>query len=124
MEKKAKKLFKEASAKLNEANKELFRPKEDIVSYLVCKNAQFAIENYLKGYLLKNGIDPENYKTVDSLFKQCVLINKGFEKFDLTGFECKSYNMDSAYCSEVSKVSSCFDIADNLDTFLRREKII
>lgn len=124
METKAKKLFDAATAKLNEANKELFRPKEDIVSFLVCKNAQFAIENFLKGFLLKNGIDPENYKTVDSLYKQCVLINKGFEKVDLSEFDCKSYDMDSAYCSEVTKVNNCFDIADSLDTFLRQEKII
>jgi len=124
METKAKKLFEEATSKLNEANKELFRPKEDIVSYLVCKNAQVAIENYLKGFLLKNGVNPESHKTVDSLYKECIKINKGFEKVDLTEIECKSYNMDSAYCSSVSKVSTCFDIADSLDTFLRREKII
>ncbi len=41
--------------KLNEASNELYRPEEDVVSYLVCKNSQYAIENYLKGFLLKNG---------------------------------------------------------------------
>ena len=48
---KSKDHFASAQEKLNEAKKELFRPEEDLVSYLVCKNSQHAIENYLKGYL-------------------------------------------------------------------------
>ena len=124
METKAKKLFEDAVDKLNKANKELYRPEEDIVSYSVCKNSQRAIENYLKGYLLKSGIDPTSFKTIKSLYDQCVKVNKNFEKIDLSDFECKSFNTDDVYCNEVSKVSSCFDIADSLDTLLRREKII
>lgn len=124
MKDKANKLFTDASKKLNEANKELFKPKEDLVTYMVCKNAQFAIENYLKGFLLQNGVNPAKYKTVESLYQQCIKLNKKFEEIDLSDFNCKSHDLDSRYCNEVSKVSNCFDIADNLDTFLRREKII
>ena len=124
MNDKAKKLFDDAIEKLNEANEELFRPKEDIVSYVVCKNSQFAVENYLKGFLLQNGVDPSNFKTIDSLYEKCKSINKNFEKVDLSDFECRSHKMDSRYCNEVSKVSNCFNIADSLDTFLRKEQII
>ena len=124
MKVKATKLFEEAIEKLHEANEELFRPEEDIVTYSVCKNAQYAIENYLKGFLLQSGIDTTGYKTIEALFEQCKKINPDFEKVDLTDFECKSHKLDSRYCSEVSKVSNCFDIADSLDTFLRKEKII
>ena len=124
METKAKQLFKDASEKLDEANKELYRPEEDVVSYLVCKNSQYVIENYLKGFLLKNGVDPNKYETVDSLYKQCIIINKDFKKVDLSAFNCKSQNMNAAYCEEVSKVNTWFDIANSLDTFLREQKII
>ncbi|MGB5364132.1 MAG: HEPN domain-containing protein [Aureibaculum sp.] len=124
MKDKANKLFTDASKKLNEANEELFKPKEDLVTYMVCKNAQFAIENYLKGFLLQNGVNPAKYKTVESLHQQCIKLNNKFEEVDLSDFNCKSHDLDSRYCNEVSKVSNCFDIADNLDTFLRREKII
>ncbi|MDO5970045.1 HEPN domain-containing protein [Flavivirga aquimarina] len=124
MENEAIKHFLNASQKLDQANKELFKPEEDIVSYLVCKNSQYAIENYLKGYLIKNNVDPSNYKTIDSLYKQCIIINKKFEKIDLSDFNCSTKNTESVYCNKISKVSSCFEIADNLDTFLRREKII
>jgi len=124
MKRKANKLFKEAIERLNEANDELFRPKEDVVTYLVCKNSQYAIENYLRGYLYKNGIDASNYKTIDSLYQQCKVINKKFEDVNLSDFQCKIYDTDTRFCNEVSKVNTCFDIADSLDTFLRREKII
>ena len=124
MKYKATKLFDLAIEKLNEANKELKKPKEDVVTYAVCKNAQYAIENYLKGFLLTNGVDPGNLKTIESLYEACKKINSKFEQVDLSEFNCKSGNLDSRYCSEVSKVSSCFDAADYLDTLLRREKII
>lgn len=124
MKAKANKLFDEAVEKLNEASEELFRPEEDVVTYAICKNAQFAIENYLKGFLLNNGKDPCNYKTIESLYEQCKMINGKFKEIDLSSFDCKSFEIDSRYCNEVSKVSNCFDIADNLDTFFRREKII
>ena len=124
MEDSANKLFDNAIEKLNEANEELLKPKEDVVSYLVCKNAQHAIENYLKGYLLQNGIDPNHYRTIDSLYKHCKKINKNFKEINLSDFDCKSYKMDSRHCDEVSKVGNCFEIADKLDTFLRQEKVI
>lgn len=124
MENNAHKLFDEAIEKLNEANEELFRPEEDIVSPLVCKNAQNAIENYLKGFLIQNGVETSHFKTIDSLYERCKMINKNFEKVDLSEFNCKSQNMDSKYCEEVSIVSNCYTIADKLDTFLREEKII
>jgi len=124
MKKNASKMFKLATEQLNEANDELFRPKEDVVSYLVCKNSQHAIENYLRGYLYEHGVDASVYITIDSLYKQCKLINKKFENVDLSDFRCKIYDTDTRYCNEVSKVNNCFNVADSLDTFLRREKII
>lgn len=124
MKDKVNKLFDEAIEKLNKAREELFRPEEDLVSFSVCKNSQYAIENFLTGYLLQNGIDPSRYKTIDSLFEECKTINKKFEEIDLCDIECKNHNIDSRYCIDASKVCSCFNIADSLDTFLRQEKII
>lgn len=124
MEAKSNKFFDHAIKKLNEANQELFRPEEDMVSFLVCNNSQYAIENYLKGYLLQNGVPPDNYKSIEVLFEECKAINKNFEKVDLTFFECKTHSTNSRNCNEAAKVSKCLQIAENLDTFLRKEKII
>jgi HEPN domain-containing protein len=68
--------FKEAAKKLTEAKNELFKPAEDFVSYSVCKNSQFAIENYLKGYLISNNVKIEGNETIESLFNKCVSIDE------------------------------------------------
>ena len=117
-------LFDEAAFKLNQANQELYRPEEDVVTYLVCQNAHIAIENYLKGFLMLNDIDTTNLNTVDALYEQCKSVNNKFEEVNLAGFNCTSQEAESRFCNASSKVSRCFEIADSLDTFLRREKVI
>jgi len=124
MKEKALTLFKDAFEKLDQANTEISRPEEDIVSYLVCKNAQVAIENYLKGFLFQNGLDASNYSTIDALFEQCKRINTKFEKIKLSTINCKSEEFNTAYCNDITRVSNCFNIANDLDTFLREEEII
>ena len=124
MKDKANAYLESAAENLKNANSELFRPEEDVVSFSVCKNAQFAIDNYLRGYLFTNKIDASQFETIKELYEQCKKINKGFKKIDLSGFNCASSKIDSKYCNEVSKVSHCYTTADNLDAFLRNEKII
>ncbi|WP_370477747.1 hypothetical protein [Tamlana flava] len=118
------KFFLSAEKRLNQARKELYRPEEDIVSYLVCKNAQHAIENYLRGYLLKHDVETDEAETIESLYEQCKRVNKKFAKVKLTGFNCKAENTDDKFCNDVSKVSNCHMIADSLHHFLREEKVI
>ena len=120
----AKKLYEEAVQKLKEANDELCRPEEDVVSPLVCSNSQHAIVNYLMGYLIENGKEAEKGDSIDSLYEQCKSINKLFEEVHLSGFDCNSHKDESRFCNDSSKFSRCFDIADSLDTFMRREKMI
>lgn len=121
---KANVLFDDAAKMLNEANLELFRPEEDVVSFLVCKNAQTAIENYLKAFLYKNGQDAEKYKSIKELYAACKTINPKFEEVDLGDINCKAEKHEAKACSDIEKVSRCYNAADNLDSFLRREKII
>ncbi len=120
----AKKLYEEAIQKLREANDELCRPEEDVVSSLVCSNSHEAIENYLKGFLLQNGIEVGSGASVDDLFEKCKEINPHFEEVHLSGFECNAHKDESRFCNDSTEFSRCFDIADSLDTFMRREKII
>ncbi|MBT8280851.1 MAG: HEPN domain-containing protein [Muriicola sp.] len=124
MENLANPYFEIAISKMKEANQELYRPEEDVVSFVVCKNAQVAVQNFLRGYLLRSGIETKKEDTIDSLYNQCRELNKRFEDVNLSGFNCQYENKDSRYCSGVEKVSRCFDIADSLDSFFRAEKII
>lgn len=124
MKTKATKLFDEATAKLNQAKEEIYRPKEDLVPQLVCKNSQFVIENYLKGYLFKNNIDPNSYQTIDELRSKCEKINKRFDKVNLSALQCTSNNLETRACTDIEKVCSCFSAAENFHNFLKKEKII
>ncbi|RDY59484.1 HEPN domain-containing protein [Flagellimonas nanhaiensis] len=124
MKEKAQKLFDEAIQKLREANDELCRPEEDVVRSLVCSNSHDAIEKYLKGFLALNSIEPNDEESIDGLYQKCKKVNHHFEEVHLSGFECNAHKDDSRFHNEPSELSRCFDIADSLDTFLRREKII
>lgn len=124
MKNRARALFKDAIKKVREADEELCRPEEDVVSILVCKKSQRATESFLKGYLLHKGVDPSESNTLEDLYNQCKLFNKNFKKIDLSSFECKALEFDARQCNEISKVNNCYTTADNIDTFLREEKVI
>jgi hypothetical protein len=125
MKAKANQLFDKAIEKLIEANEELCRPEEDVVSFMVCKNAQFAIENFLTGFLLHNAVVPNSNATINELYEQCRAIDKNFEKLDISAFECRSHHeLNGRSCNETEKVSKCLQTADQLEDFLRENKII
>lgn len=124
MDTRATKMYNEAVRLLKDAGEELYRPEEDVVSFLVCKNSQFAIRNFLRGYLLQHGFETKEEETITDLYEKCMSINKNFEKIDLEGFNCQAHDLKSRYCEGADNVSRCFDIADSLDTFMREEKII
>lgn len=116
--------FKEATKKLNEAKAELFKPAEDFVSYSVCKNSQFAIENYIKGYLISHKVKLDGNETIAILYDKCLSIDKNFSTIDLSAIGCKNHPIDSRYCTEINSVSACFDTADSIDTYLKKNKVL
>ena len=124
MDKKQKIHFEDAQEKLQVANKELFKPEEDVVTYLVCKNSQSAIEAFLKGYINHCGFVTHENETLEGLLDRCIALDGKFRKINLSVIDCKASKIDSRYCSDVSKVSSCFAAADSLDTLLRQMKIL
>ena len=124
MKDKALQLFDDAIQKLRDANDELCRPEEDVVRSMVCSNAHAAIENYLKGFLMLHSISPGADETIDSLYQRCKAINGHFGEVHLSGFQCNAHKDESRFGNDPTELTRCFDIADSLDTFLRREKII
>lgn len=124
MKDKAKKHFDKAQEQLHIANEELYKPKEDVVSYLVCKSSQHAIENYLKGYLSQRGFETSENETMEGLLSRCKSMDSKFNPIDLKTIDCRSHKIDSKYCQSVKKVTSCYEAADDLDTFLRKMNLI
>ncbi|HEY9186042.1 MAG TPA: hypothetical protein VIM94_12025 [Salegentibacter sp.] len=116
--------FDEAQEKLSQANDEFFRPEEDLVTYSVCKNAQFSIENFLKGYLLKHQVEVGDCKTLECLYEKCLDINENFAQLDLSALECGSHSLNTRDCNDVPKVSNCLATANKLEALLKEEQII
>ncbi len=124
MEEKVSKYFSEAIAKLKEANEALNKPEEDVVSYLVCQKSQHAIENYLQGYLLNNGVDPAKFDSIEGMYHECLKLNKGFEKVDLNNFTRDYIETDMTYYHDFGVIRHCYELAEGLDNLLRTEKQI
>ena len=124
MEDKVIALFSIAINDLKDANEELCRPEEEIVPHVVCKYSQSAIDNFLKGFLTLNGIDTSPYKTTDSLFEQCAILNKGINSVTTKSFVCGLNAINSHRCNEVTKKSYCHETADRLESFLKNEGIL
>jgi len=120
MKESAEELFLYAEQKLKDTANELFRPEEDVVAYSVCNNVQFAVENYLKGFLTKKGIDPKGYSSIESLYEHCLLINPKFGEIDMTNFNCKTHSINSKYCIDHFSANNCYEIAETLSSFLKR----
>jgi len=116
--------FKEAAKNLDFAKEELLKPAEDIVSFSVCKNSQFAIENYLKGFLVKNNIEFDVNATIAVLYEKCLNIDERFKDIDLNAIGCKNNAIDSRYCTEINSISACFDVADEIDTYLKKKELL
>jgi len=124
MDQKAKDNFKKAKQQLRTANEELYKPKEDVVSFLVCKNSLNAIENYLKGYLSKRGFDTKGSDSLDLLLERCRLLDRKFQQIDLSVIDCSANPDHNRFCENVEKVSACFQTADQLENFFIKQGII
>lgn len=116
--------IKKAEENLDSAQDALFKPQEDIVSFVVCKNSQYAILNYLRGFLERKGFETHDHETIRGLFKRCRNIEPRFNQININEIDCRGKEIDDSYCLNLDKLEQCHGVADNLDTLLRHLKII
>ena len=124
MSERSKAFLNEASKNLEFAKGELLKPVEDLVSFSVCKNSQYAIENFLKGFLVKNDVEIEMNDTIGSLYEKCIKVDSNFKNIEIKAISCKDSAIDDRYCTKIDKISSCLDAADNIDTYLRKKDLL
>lgn len=113
-----------ATENLDLAKGELMKPIEDLVRFSVCKNSQYAIENFLKGFLIKNNVEIKIDDTIASLYNKCVNIDPNFKDIKLDAISCKDRVLDAGYCTKLDKISACLDAADDIDTYLRKKNLL
>ncbi|MGL1887655.1 MAG: hypothetical protein OCD76_14155 [Reichenbachiella sp.] len=90
---KAKNTLEQADQLYHEAQEELARPEEDVVHYMVCRNAFKSINKYLTAYVLKHGAKVHSSVSLQALLEQCRRLNYGFENI----------NLESMYSTKLSE---------------------
>ena len=124
MEKKAEQFFSKGSRKLQEGNQELYKPEEDIVSLVICRSTIGSIENYLKGFLTLRGFDIEEDQTLGDLMERCRMLDPKFHSINIKEIDCRNVQDPDLHCEEIEKFGACYEVADQLDTLLRKKGII
>lgn len=116
--------FKEAERRLNAAKEDLYKPQGDMLTFSVCKNSQHAVENYLMGYLIKENIPIEEKDTLNNLFEKCIELNSDLKQVSLDSFSKINKSRNTLYYSVSDEATACYNSADSLDTFFRKNNII
>lgn len=124
MDKKAEQFFSKGSRKLQEGNQELYKPEEDIVSLVICRSTIGSIENYLKGFLTLRGFDIEEDQTLADLMERCRMLDPKFRSIKIEEIDCRNVQDPDLHCEELEKFGACYEVADQLDTLLRKKGII
>ena len=75
-------ILEEADDMLDMAKEELCRPEEDVVHYNVCKHAYKAIEKYMTGYLLQNGVHIQQSNHIKDVLNQCRALDSKFNQLN------------------------------------------
>jgi hypothetical protein len=124
MDKKAEHYFSKGSRKLQEADQELYKPEEDVVSLVICRSTIGSIENYLKGFLTLRGFDIEDDQTLGDLMERCRMLDSKFRSINIEEIDCRNVKDPDLHCEEIEKFGACYEVADKLDTLLRKKGII
>lgn len=124
MDKKAEQYLSEGSKKLHAADQELFKPEEDVVSLVICRSTIGSIENYLKGFLTLRGFDIEEDQTLSDLMERCRMLDPKFQSIKIEEIDCRNVQDPDLHCEEIEKFGACYEVANQLDTLLRKKGII
>lgn len=124
MDKKAKQYFSKGSLKLHEADEELYKPEEDVISLVICRSTKGSIENYLKGFLTLRGFDIKEDQTLADLMERCRMLDSKFRRINIEEIDCRNVKNPNLHCEEIEKFGACYEVADQLDTLLREKGII
>jgi len=115
-------LYSEADYMLAAADLEMQRSSEDVVTHTICYKSRQSITNYLRGYLLHMGIEPQAPFSMEHLRKQCLAIDNHFEGLDLSVLPCREEEGHASYCLSVDKVAECLQVANEVRDMVRHNK--
>ena len=124
MDDKAKKHFSRGENEFRQADREMYKPEEDIVSLVVCRSTLGSIENYLRGFLTLRGFETTDDETLGHLMKRCRMLDKKFNSIRIEEIDCRNEKDPDLHCEEIEKLGACYQVADRLDTLMRKKGIL
>ena len=101
---------------LRNAESELNRPHEDVVTLSACRSVRNAMRQMMDVYLAANGIQNSN-TSLSAMVELCAGSNPAFSKIDMGNIECKGLNhadCDGKYCLAIENVSCCIAAANQV----------
>jgi len=124
MDDKAKKHFSRGENEFRQADREMYKPEEDIVSLVVCRSTLGSIENYLRGFLTLRGFETSDDETLGHLMKRCRMLDKKFNSIRIEEIDCRNEKDPDLHCEEIEKLGACYQVADRLDSLMREKGIL
>lgn len=124
MDDKAKKHFSKGEQDFRQADHEMYKPEEDIVSLVVCRGTLGSIENYLRGFLTLRGYETRDDECAGELMARCRMLDKKFNSIRIEEIDCRNENTHDLHCEEIEKLGACYQVADRLDTLMRKKGIL
>ncbi len=110
-------LLIEVSNGLANAQEELNRPTEHVVTYSVCRSTHTAIKKMMFLYLTSHGIACNDEMSLDELFSLCHKTNPAFSGVDIAEIACKDLDgneCNKKYCLAVDDVNCCTNVAGQM----------
>lgn len=99
------------------AEAELNRPNEDVVTLSACRSVRTAMNHMMGVYLVAHGLEYRPTASLQELADKCATANPAFSNKDMSHIACKGMGHDECdgkYCLSVASVSDCLSAASQL----------
>jgi len=116
--------LRQAYKELLDAENELNRPLEDVVTLSACQSVRSAMSQMLQTYLAAFGQAPQPLACLSDLMEACKKISRDFEGVYIADIACKDIDhthCDGKYCLSLEHVSGCIAAANKIKDIVWHE---
>ena len=108
--------LKQAFYELQNAETELNRPLEDVVTLSACQAVRNSMKQIMHIYLKTHAVAAKEGASLSELLDSCIRLNSSFSGIDVTNIECKGdhANCNGKYCLSIESVAGCLNAANRL----------
>jgi hypothetical protein len=116
--------LKIASQQLQNAENELNRPHEDVVTLSACQNVRNSMRDMMRLYLSARSIASDPNSSLSELMGSCIRANRAFIEVDISNIECKGLGhsqCDGKYCLAIENVACCLNAGKQVKNIVWKE---